>query len=286
MTNAGGRGGSGSAKGVSVGATLSPAASAGELAAGRWLAAPGFVYAWPTATLCYTGLFGEPSREDFERLAELFARELAPPAQPHASIIDATRIERADAHAFEVLSAYVARTRDDMARWVMRLAIVRPGGFVGALAAGFYEAIDPPYPVQVFDDPAAAFEWVGARALAAPLGALVDEQAGDPHLLELRRVLVARLPETDVEGCAAALGTSVRTLQRRLREADTTYGRELTRAQVEVACRWLGETDEPISRIAYEVGFSSPQRLSAAFRKTTGQTPTAFRRDRGVGPTG
>lgn len=276
-----GRGRSG-AKGVRSGANLAPAATRAEFAAdphGRWIGGRGFVYAWPTEALCLTALFDRPGPDDLSALMDLFALELAEPARPHASLIDATRLDRVDAGAFEALAAYVERTRERMTRWVTRLAIVRPSGFVGALAAGFYEAIDPPYPVEVFDERASAFEWVGAEAaLDEWLARTVAAQRGAPEPLRaVRRVLDARLPEVDVEGCAQALGTSVRTLQRKLKRCGTTFRRELSRAQVEAAKRWLSSTDEPISRIAYEVGFSTPQHLSAAFRAATGSTPSAWR---------
>ncbi len=52
--------------------------------------------------------------------------------------------------------------------------------------------------------------------------------------------------------------------------------------QVRAAQRWLAETDAPVSRVAYEVGCASPQRLSVIFKRETGVTPTAWRvaRDR------
>ena len=52
--------------------------------------------------------------------------------------------------------------------------------------------------------------------------------------------------------------------------------------QVERAKHWLTNTDAAITRIAYEVGLSTPQHLSALFRKATGQTPTEYR-DAGEG---
>jgi AraC-like DNA-binding protein len=102
--------------------------------------------------------------------------------------------------------------------------------------------------------------------------------AGEPALLgALRRALDARLPETSIERAAQDLGTSVRTLQRRLREHDTTFREQLARSQVEAAKRWLRGTDAPVSRIAYEVGCGTPQQLSRLFRRLTGRTPTAWR---------
>lgn len=261
---------------------LAPAASVSAFAqspAGRWIGGPSFVYSWPRPDLCATVLFGAPSTDDLETLSRLFALELRPPAAPHASLIDARRIERMEPRAFEVLTAYVEEQRGAMQRWVTRLGIVRPDGFVGALAAGFYEMTEPPYPVEIFADAARALEWLGQDpAIEAAWATPVEQMIGAPELLgELARALAARLPDATIERAAQDLGTSVRTLQRRLREHETTFREQLGRAQVEAAKRWLRETDAPVSRIAYEVGCGTPQQLSRLFRRIAGRSPTAWR---------
>ena len=273
------------AKRVSLGATLEAASTFAELRAaphGRWIGGESFVYAWPRRDLCATLLFGSPSPDDLAALGALFALELAPPAEPHASYIDARRVERVEPSAYAVLRQYVEAHRAAMRGLVTRLAIVRPDGFVGALAAGFYETLEPPYPVGVFEAPEAAFAWLGHDpAWIATLEALREEEL-PPLIRELHRVLTARLPSASHEGAARDLGLSVRTLQRRLREHGTTFRRELAAVQVRAAQRWLEETSEPVSRVAYEVGCSTPQHLSLIFRQHTGTTPTAWRASRKV----
>lgn len=282
MARRGGADGPGDAKGVSPGATLTPAptvAAFRQAPLRRWIGGGSYVYCWPREDLCATVLFGAPTADDLAALASLFALELAPPAAPHASLIDARRTERVEPRAFEVLAEYVEAQRTAMARWVTRLAIVRPDGFVGALAAGFYETTPPPYPVRTFDDAAEALAWLGQDPSIEALWAPLLARASDvPELLrELGRVLDARLPDATIEQAARDLGTSVRTLQRRLREHDTTFRDQLASAQVEAAKRWLRETDAAVTRIAYEVGCGTPQQLSRLFRRLTGQTPTAYR---------
>lgn len=270
----------GGAEVVSLGAT--PAASFADLArdpVGRWLGGPSWLYAWPGPERCLTVLWGEPNDEDLEALVRLFALELSPPAVPHASLIDARRVERIGAPAFEVLIRYVQAHREAMRRYVTRLAVVRPGGFVGALAAGFYETLESPYPVRTFDDLDAAAGWIGApTSELAGLAALAERLSDVPELVrDLRRVITARLPEVDVETVARDLGTSVRTLQRKLGGHGTTFREEVTRVQVLEAQRRLAGSTLTVSRIAYEVGCSTPQHLSALFRRITGSTPTAWR---------
>ena len=275
------------ARGPSTGeGSLAPAASLADFATrphGRWVSGECFVYAWPRPDLCVTVVWGEPSFEDFEKLAILYGLELHAPAEPHASVIDAHKVERMGQRGFEKLAAYVEAHREVMREWVTRLAIVRPSGFAGAVAAGFYETTEAPYPVEVFAEPADAYAWVGAdgASMARVFRGLVEGSSDAPAMLrELRRALEARLPDATLEGLAKDLGLAVRTLQRRLKEHGTTFRRELSSAQVRAAERWLRGTDAPISRIAFEVGCGTPQHLSALFKQATGQSPTEWRATR------
>jgi AraC-like DNA-binding protein len=101
-----------------------------------------------------------------------------------------------------------------------------------------------------------------------------------PLLDELRRVLCELCFERDLERCARAMGLSTRSLQRRLKDHRTTFVREVERARVLHAMKLMTETTAPLSWIALEVGFSTPGRLSAAFRHVAGTTPSAWRRGR------
>ncbi len=52
----------------------------------------------------------------------------------------------------------------------------------------------------------------------------------------------------------------------------------LQRLRVETAQGLLLETDLAVTAVAGEVGFDTSQYFAAVFKKYTGQTPTAFRR--------
>lgn len=54
----------------------------------------------------------------------------------------------------------------------------------------------------------------------------------------------------------------------------------LTRLRVERAAALALETDLPLTHIAQEVGFGSSSRLTEAFQRRFGQTPSGWRRDR------
>lgn len=98
--------------------------------------------------------------------------------------------------------------------------------------------------------------------------------------LALSRLLdQAELPP-EIGALARALALSVRTLQRRLRAEGTSFEREVWNSRVRRAQRLMIETDLPLSRVAQDAGFTSLSRLSVVFRRITGTTPSAWRRER------
>jgi AraC-like DNA-binding protein len=166
------------------------------------------------------------------------------------------------------------------------MALVRPSGLSGAMVAGIYQVVPRPYPVQLFDEMSAAVAWLGAHD---PLGAtsaeivemvtaLYEEAVhATPIVARLRTLLEATPSGVDLEAAAKALGTSERSLQRRLREAETGFSTELGAARVRVAQRLLLSGDAPLTDIALEVGCASLQHFGVLFRKVTGESPSAWR---------
>ncbi len=60
-------------------------------------------------------------------------------------------------------------------------------------------------------------------------------------------------------------------------EMGTTFTRYLIQVRMEIAKRLLGGTTYPIKSIAESVGYPDPAQFSRTFKKTVGETPTAFR---------
>jgi AraC-like DNA-binding protein len=77
---------------------------------------------------------------------------------------------------------------------------------------------------------------------------------------------------------ANMLGVSVRTLQRHLAEAGTTYAAEVEHARFAAAASLLEETDVPVLIVALDLGYSDHAHFSRAFRRWSGRTPREFRR--------
>jgi AraC-like DNA-binding protein len=246
---------------------------------GRWLAGEGWLHFCAAPTLWGVILWGRPGEPDAAQLGRSLVLELAPPAVLHASIIDASRLSGSDPSAFRAAERYLTHYADILKKWVSRVALLRPRGLPGATVAGAYEVLPRPYPVAVFDQPAAAFRWLEQPEV--DLDALYAEATGTPHVVgALRALLDQHLRGLSVAEAATTLGISERTLQRKLGEAGTGYLNELAEARVRAARRLLLESDAPLTAIAYDVGCASLQHFSALFRKRTGESPSAFRRKR------
>lgn len=82
----------------------------------------------------------------------------------------------------------------------------------------------------------------------------------------------------DVRLAAEILGTSVRTLQRRLSRYDLSYSDVVERARFEVATALLRDTGSKIIDVAYAAGYNDPSNFSRAFRRMAGVGPREYRR--------
>jgi AraC-like DNA-binding protein len=80
---------------------------------------------------------------------------------------------------------------------------------------------------------------------------------------------------------AKRLGTSGRTLQRRLAEIATSHADLVDEARAELARRYLGERALSIAEIAFLVGYADVPTFHRAFKRWTQQTPGEHRRSLG-----
>jgi AraC-like DNA-binding protein len=79
---------------------------------------------------------------------------------------------------------------------------------------------------------------------------------------------------------ARRLGMSERTLQRRLREAGTSFEGVCRGVRTSLAEKYLRDPALSVGEVAYLVGFSEPSAFSRAFRRWTGSSPQDFRAER------
>ncbi len=96
-------------------------------------------------------------------------------------------------------------------------------------------------------------------------------------LRDLERYLAAHLAAPSLDGAAEALGVSVRTLQRRLRDGETSFSAEVLRVRLDCARRLLVDSNRSITDIALSVGFATSQHFSTCFREREGSTPRDYR---------
>jgi AraC-like DNA-binding protein len=82
---------------------------------------------------------------------------------------------------------------------------------------------------------------------------------------------------SDVEWVAERLHMSPRSLQRRLREAGTSFQVLLDALRRDLAMRYLAE-GLSLSEVAFLVGFTEPSNFHRAFKRWTGMTPAEARR--------
>lgn len=83
-----------------------------------------------------------------------------------------------------------------------------------------------------------------------------------------------------VEKVAVAMQMSPRTLQRRLKDHETTYQRILDEERERIARRLLSDTDLDPGEIAFVLGFEELNSFSRAFHSRAGVTPIRWRSGR------
>ena len=103
--------------------------------------------------------------------------------------------------------------------------------------------------------------------------------SGDPFVDTVRRAIVRDLARGDANprAIAHAVGTSMRTLRRKLCARGTSYNRLLDDLRRELACHRLRHTDDSMDTIAESVGFSGTSAFQRAFRRYTGESPSEYR---------
>jgi AraC family transcriptional regulator of adaptative response/methylated-DNA-[protein]-cysteine methyltransferase len=105
--------------------------------------------------------------------------------------------------------------------------------------------------------------WKGTRTTVERALALIEQGA---------------LDREDVAALAHRLGISARHLSRLFAEQlDASPLQVALSLRVQRAKRLIHATDLPIHLVAQRAGFSSPRRMSAAFARLYGRTPSAFR---------
>jgi len=99
----------------------------------------------------------------------------------------------------------------------------------------------------------------------------------------VRKVLFETIPggSSDVQKVARELGVSVRTLQRKLKDEDTSFAQQLNHTR-ELLVRNYLKTNMSLDEIAFLVNYSDAKSLSRAFKIWSGMSVTEYKHQHAV----
>ena len=84
--------------------------------------------------------------------------------------------------------------------------------------------------------------------------------------------------EPDREIVASELNLSPRTLQRRLKEQNSSVKRTVDSTRHQLSISYLEQKHLSVKEVAYSLGFNDPSNFSRAFRRWEGITPKEYRK--------
>lgn len=255
---------------------------------GRYVTGRNWISYCPDQRLAGVVIWGRTTDEDIRSLLQTTPLKGASPlVASRARLIDARELDVPPPSVFGEIYGYFQAHREVAATAVTRLALLRPSGMVGALVLGFVQLLGMKFPIEAFTDPEAAFGWLAVPEHASVLeevARLQREMTGSAEIVRnLRAVLeCGALSTATLATTARTMGLSTRSLQRRLREAGTSFQHELAATRVSVAQRMMTESTASVSQVASEVGYSSPHQFASAFRKATGSSPRQWKSNHGL----
>lgn len=97
---------------------------------------------------------------------------------------------------------------------------------------------------------------------------------------QVRSALIELMPLgiTTMDGIAESLSIPARTLKYKLNQQGTTLQQLRDKIREELARQYLQHSPQSFTQIAYSLGFSDPAHFNRAFKRWSGETPTAYRK--------
>lgn len=110
---------------------------------------------------------------------------------------------------------------------------------------------------------------------------LSEMDTDDSFSAKVRSVLVELLPagKSTIEDVAGSLGMSKRSLQRKLKEEDTTFQKQLNHIRELLAKNYIQNTQLSSEDIAYLLGYQDLNSFFRAFALWTGKSVTAYKQE-------
>lgn len=226
-----------------------------------------------------TVVWGRPAEQDVLDIERAWAFRNPLPG-PLDLVTDLSRVEALDRLPFLRVLHYAARRQNDLQKRVRRHVLVRPGGFEGTIVAGFSHVQSVKHDWRVVHTSQDAFM---ALPEAAPqIGDYVESLTltAMAHAVSIHQVrsLLQRDPGLSVEGVADELAVSVRSLQRRLLAANSSFRELIGEVRLDLAQQLLEGTDDKLATIAKRVGLGSDAQLIRLFQERLGESPGSYRR--------
>lgn len=111
---------------------------------------------------------------------------------------------------------------------------------------------------------------------------LSEMETDDSFSSKVRSALTELLPagKASIEDVAMALGMSKRSLQRKLKEEDTTFQKQLNHTRELLAKNYIQNTQLSSEDIAYLLGYQDINSFFRAFSLWTGKSVTMYRQER------
>ncbi len=132
---------------------------------------------------------------------------------------------------------------------------------------------------QIADRPLTTSNHELATTFDAILTKQLAEMSNSDLASRCRAFLLQELTsgEPSEEELARAMGMSRRTLQRKLSELGLTYKGMLEKTRYDLALRYLDDPTRTVTDITFLLGFSEQSAFTRAFKRWSGQAPTAYR---------
>lgn len=236
-----------------------------------------------TSSLIGVAFCGAPTPEVLDALLCCLDAPVPADVLAHCHVVfDVRRVVSLDGALFDRLLGALRERRSLLEQRVARCVIVRPEGFIGALASGVSALLWRCESTTVVDSMERALATLELPAATSTrlraLDGVVDAMSAQSSILDrLRRWLTAHPKEHRIRVAASALGSSQRSLQRALAIAGTSFKKESDRIRAAQARHWLSRANEKIEVIGRQLGFANESSFRSFIRRQTGHSPRQLR---------
>jgi AraC-like DNA-binding protein len=131
----------------------------------------------------------------------------------------------------------------------------------------------------ILDQPLPQSDPESTRHLQQQCQMLIAKLKSHSNFVDEVRMLILERPAyfPDIDFIAQKMAMSTRTLRRRLKEQGSSYRELLDEVRFGLAREYLSTTELPMDEISRLVGYSEPGSFSHAFRRWSGESPSAWR---------